>query len=167
MLDLPQRFGLLPAGEKNRKFVDTPVLFEQQKFPINERLADQLTKQGLIKDPVRGTTTSSARRESPSAVFGISTPGRISPDSAQPRIGLEGAPVRVDRESGHSFVMDDGAIDGTNQLTRLRTASGHQLLLHDTDGVVYIANGSGNAYIEMQRTGRIDLYSGVGYFGLE
>ncbi len=153
---------LLPAGEKNRKFVDTPVLFEQQKFPINERLADQLTKQGLIKDPVRGTTTSSARRESPSAVFGISTPGRISPDSAQPRIGLEGAPVRVDRESGHSFVMDDGAIDGTNQLTRLRTASGHQLLLHDTDGVVYIANGSGNAYIEMQRNGRIDLYSGVG-----
>ena len=153
---------LLPAGEKNRKFVDTPVLFEQQKFPINERLADQLTKQGLIKDPVRGTTTSSARRESPSAVFGISTPGRISGDSAQPRIGLEGAPVRVDRESGHSFVMDDGAIDGTNQLTRLRTASGHQLLLHDTDGVVYIANGSGNAYIEMQRNGRIDLYSGVG-----
>ena len=153
---------LLPAGEKNRKFVDTPVLFEQQKFPINERLADQLTKQGLIKDPVRGTTTSSARRESPSAVFGISTPGRISGDSAQPRIGLEGAPVRVDRESGHSFVMDDGAANGTNQLTRLRTASGHQLLMHDTEGVVYIANGSGNAYIEMDRNGRIDLYSGVG-----
>jgi hypothetical protein len=58
--------------------------------------------------------------------------------------------------------MDDGASDGTNQLTRLRTASGHQLLMHDTEGVVYIANGSGNAYIEMQSNGRIDLYSGVG-----
>ena len=157
---------LLPAGEKNRKFVDSPVLFEKQKYPINERLADQLTRQGLIKDPVRGTTTSSARRESPSAVFGMSTPGRISPDSAEPVIGVGGTKVRVDRESGHSFVMDDGAVDGTNQLTRLRTTSGHQLLMHDTDGVVYIANGSGNAYIEMQRNGRIDLYSGVGGINL-
>ena len=60
----------LPAGEKNRKTVET-ARFEQLKFPINGRLADQLTRQGLIKDPVRGTTTSSARRESPSAVFGI------------------------------------------------------------------------------------------------
>ncbi len=152
----------LPAGEKNRKTTEVPVQFTQQKYPINERLADQLTRQGLIKDPVRGTTTSSARRESPSAVFGISTPGRIAPDSATPRINVDGSPVRVNRESGHSFVMDDGAVDGSNQLTRLRTASGHQLLLHDTDGVVYIANGSGNAYIEMQRNGRIDLYSGVG-----
>jgi hypothetical protein len=152
----------LPAGEKNRKTTDVPVQFTQQKYPINERLADQLTRQGLIKDPVRGTTTSSARRESPSAVFGISTPGRIDPDSATPRINVDGSPVRVNRESGHSFVMDDGAVDGSSQLTRLRTASGHQLLLHDTDGVVYIANGSGNAYIEMQRNGRIDLYSGVG-----
>ena len=159
-----QTYGtdLLPAGEKNRKFVETAELFEQQKYPINEKLADQLTRQGLIKDPVRGTTTSSARRESPSAVFGISTPGRISPDSAEPRIGLNGRAVKVDRESGHSFVMDDGAVNGTNQLTRLRTASGHQLLMHDTEGVVYIANGSGNAYIEMDRNGRIDLYSGVG-----
>ena len=152
----------LPAGEKNRKTTEVPVQFTQQKYPINERLADQLTRQGLIKDPVRGTTTSSARRESPSAVFGISTPGRIDPDSATPRINVDGSPVRVNRESGHSFVMDDGAVDGSSQLTRLRTASGHQLLMHDTEGVVYIANGSGNAYIEMDRNGRIDLYSGVG-----
>jgi hypothetical protein len=34
--------------------------------------------------------------------------------------------------------------------------------MHDTEGVVYIANGSGNAWIEMQSNGRIDLYSGVG-----
>ena len=156
----------LPAGEKNRVTADVPDQIENQKFPINERLADQLMKQGLVQDPIRGTTTSSARRESPSAVFGISTPGRISPDSAEPRIGLEGTPVKTDRESGHSFVMDDGDVVGNNQLTRLRTASGHQLLMHDTQGVVYIANGSGNAYIEMQANGRIDVYSGVGGINL-
>jgi hypothetical protein len=152
----------LPAGEKNRKFTDLPVQLEQQKFPINKRLADQLVMQGLVTDTIRGTTTSSARRESPSAVFGISTPGRISENSSEPRIGLDGAPVKVDRDSGHSFVMDDGAADGSNQLTRLRTASGHQLLMHDTEGVVYLANGSGKAFIEMEKNGKINIYSDRG-----
>jgi hypothetical protein len=58
--------------------------------------------------------------------------------------------------------MDDGAADGTNQLTRLRTASGHQLLMHDTEGVVYLANGSGKAFIEMARDGTISVYSANG-----
>ena len=151
---------ILPTGEKNRA-IEAETL-EQQKFPINDRLADQLMRQGLVSDPIRGTTTSSARRESPSAVFGISTPGRIKPNSKKPKIGLDDRPVSVDRDHGHSFVMDDGARDGTNQLTRLRTASGHQLLMHDTEGVVYIANGSGNAWIEMNSEGRIDVYSGIG-----
>ena len=153
----------LPTGEKNRAVFgeDIPGLREQ-KFPINEGLADQLMKQGLVKDRVRGTTSSSARRETPSQVFGISTPGRLRSDSQTPNIGLNGASVRVDRDHGHSFVMDDGALDGTNQLTRIRTASGHQLLMHDTEGVVYIANSSGNAYVEMNRDGKIDIYSGVG-----
>jgi hypothetical protein len=151
---------ILPTGEKNRA-IETETL-EQQKFPINDRLADQLLRQGLVADQIRGTTTSSARRESPSAVFGISTPGRIKPDSKKPKIGLDDRPVSVDRDHGHSFVMDDGARDGTNQLTRLRTASGHQLLMHDTDGIVYLSNASGNAWIEMNRDGRIDVYSGVG-----
>ena len=34
-----------------------------------------IVKQGLIKDTVRGTTTAGARRESPSQVYGILTPG--------------------------------------------------------------------------------------------
>ncbi len=152
----------LPAGEKNRKATDIPLVLEQQKFPINERLADQLTGQGLVTDTVRGTTSSSGRRESPSQVFGISTPGRISPTSSEPNIGLDGTAVKVDRDSGHSFVMDDGAQDGTNQLTRIRTASGHQLLMHDTEGVVYLANGSGKAFIEMERDGTISVFSDAG-----
>ena len=116
----------------------------------------------MIADPDRGTTTSSARRETPSQVFGISTPGRIRPDSKKPPVGLNKRPTSVDRFPGHTFTMDDGAIDGSNQLTRLRTASGHQLLMNDTAGVVYIANGSGNAWIEMNSEGKIDIYSGVG-----
>ena len=116
--------------------------------------AETLLKQGLSADDMRGNTSSSARRESPSQVFGISTPGRKDIGTTKQPVGAKdsGATDHVVRKTGHTFVMDDGAEDGTNQLTRLRTASGHQLLMHDTEGVVYIANGSGNAYIEMQRT---------------
>jgi len=155
----------LPVGEKNRRMIEGAETAESAnsfRYPVNDILAEQLLKEGLISDNVRGTTTSSARRESPSQVFGISTPGRTRPDSRQLNIGLEGTAVTPDRSPGHSFVMDDGDAIGLNQLTRLRTASGHQLLMHDTDGVIYIANASGNAWIEMQSNGRIDIYSGVG-----
>ena len=156
---------VVPAGEKNRNMFgpgDTISSADKWNYPINDILAKQLELEGLIQDQIRGTTTSSARRETPSQVFGWNTPGRIRTDSEPKNIGLNGAPVKVDRETGHSFVMDDGAADGTNQLTRLRTASGHQILMHDTEGVVYIANGSGESWIEMDQTGRISVYSNKG-----
>ena len=155
---------VLPAGEKNRKMLQGESISTSHlwNYPVNNLLADQLTDQGLVQDRVRGTTSSSARRESPSAVFGINTPGRIRDDSRSLNIGLDNRPVKVDRQSGHSFVMDDGDVNGDNQLTRIRTASGHQLLMHDTEGVVYIANGSGKAFIEMEKNGKISIYSDRG-----
>ena len=155
---------VLPAGEKNRKLVPSENVSNSHlwNYPVNDLLADQMTDQGLVQDTVRGTTTSSARRESPSAVFGMNTPGRIISGSKPLNIGLAGRPVQVQRKSGHSFVMDDGDVNGDNQLTRLRTASGHQLLMHDTDGVVYLANGSGKAFVEMARDGTISVYSANG-----
>ena len=161
-----QEYGtdFVPAGEKNRKVLEGDLISNASKwnYPINEPLAEQLTSEGLIQDTVRGTTSSSARRESPSQVFGMNTPGRIKEDSQPKNIGLDGSPIVVERDIGHSFVMDDGAQDGTNQLTRLRTASGHQLLMHDTDGVVYLANGSGKAFIEMDKDGTVSVYSDGG-----
>jgi len=153
----------LPAGEVNRFSGVDEINYKNKNKPIHP-LADTLLRQGLSADDVRGNTTSSAQREAPSQVFGMSTPGRLNPGSTPQKVSTDDAEATaiVDRLSGHTFVMDDGAADGTNQLTRLRTASGHQLLMHDTEGVVYIANGSGNAWIEMDREGRIDVYSGIG-----
>jgi hypothetical protein len=155
----------LPAGEKNQRlYAPGEILqnIDKWKYPVNDVLADQLKKQGLVQDTVRGTTSSSARRESPSRVFGINTPGRIRSDSRELNIGLDNIKVKTDRDPGHSFVMDDGAVDGTNQLTRLRTASGHQLLMNDSEGVVYLANGSGKAFIEMDTDGTVSVYSDGG-----
>lgn len=135
---------------------------DKLKKPIHP-FADTLRKQGLIKDKVRGTTTSSARRESPSAVFGISTPGRLDKKSKKKfKLGPTDAnpETTVVREAGHTFVMDDGDASGNNELVRIRTSSGHQLLMHDTKGVVYLANASGNVWMEFSANGAIDIYSG-------
>ena len=159
----------VPSGELNRNTQGALQggNYESIPKPIHP-LADVLLRQGLSADNTRGNTSSSARRETPSQVFGISTPGRLDTTTPKVKVGAKDSEARehVSRKIGHTFVMDDGDVQGKNQLTRLRTASGHQLLMHDTDGVVYLANGSGNAYIEMQANGRIDVYSGVGGINL-
>ena len=155
----------VPSGElnRNRQGALQNGNYESIPKPIHP-FAETLLKQGLSADDIRGNTSSSARRETPSQVFGISTPGRKDTTTTKENVGTKdsGAKDYVTRETGHTFVMDDGAEDGTNQLTRLRTASGHQLLMHDTEGVVYLANGSGKAFIEMDRDGTISVYSDGG-----
>ena len=155
----------VPSGElnRNRQGALQNGNYESIPKPIHP-FAETLLKQGLSADDIRGNTSSSARRETPSQVFGISTPGRKDTSTTKVKVGAKdsGAQDFVTRKTGHTFVMDDGAIDGTNQLMRLRTASGHQLLMHDTEGVVYLANGSGKAYMEMDKDGTISVYSDGG-----
>jgi len=165
--DKQSKYGSLnvPSGElnRNRQGALQNGNYESLPKPIHP-FAETLLQQGLSADDIRGNTSSSARRETPSQVFGISTPGRKDTTTTKENVGTKdsGAKDYVTRKTGHTFVMDDGAEDGTNQLTRLRTASGHQLLMHDTEGVVYLANGSGKAFIEMDRDGTISVYSDGG-----
>ena len=155
----------VPSGELNRNRAGALQNnnYDSIPKPIHP-LADVLLEQGLSYDDVRGNTSSSARRESPSQVFGISTPGRKDTSTTKVKVGSKDSEVldHVSRKIGHTFVMDDGDKDGKNQLTRLRTASGHQLLMHDTEGVVYLANGSGKSYIEMEKDGTVSIYSDSG-----
>ena len=155
----------VPSGElnRNRQGALQNGNYESIPKPIHP-FADTLLQQGLSADDIRGNTSSSARRETPSQVFGISTPGRKDTTSTRVKVGARDSVANdyVTRKTGHTFVMDDGAADGSNQLTRLRTASGHQLLMHDTEGVVYLANGSGKAFIEMEKNGKINIYSDRG-----
>jgi len=123
--------------------------------------ADRLLKQGLLADKYRGSTTSSARRELPSQVFGISTPGPLDPNGPKKEVGYESkkTTARVSRTGGHTFVMDDGDIYGENRLVRIRSSMGHQILLNDTANVLYISNAEGTAWLEMSAQGKIDIYA--------
>ena len=165
--DKKSKYGTtnVPSGElnRNRQGALQNGNYESIPKPIHP-FAETLLKQGLSADDIRGNTSSSARRETPSQVFGISTPGRKDETTTKVNVGTKDSEAKdfVTRKTGHTFVMDDGDVDGNNQLTRLRTASGHQLLMHDTEGVVYLANGSGKAFIEMAKDGTISVYSDGG-----
>lgn len=139
--------------------------------PIHEYQYNVLKAQGLDRDRSRGLISSSSQREAPSQVFGISTPGRVFPDTKddtdlQKRIANGTvAPdefVYKTRKGGHTFVMDDGDFLGNDQLVRLRTTSGHQLMMNDSGNIVYLAHGDGTAWLEFGVDGRIQLYSKTG-----
>jgi predicted chitinase len=153
----------LPVAEfhkKSRSNLDNPNP-EKYAKPIHP-FADRLLQQGLLADNIRGVTSSSARREVPSAVFGISTPGPLddSPGAKRGKIGYDGnTQAPVSRLGGSTFVMDDGDLTGQNELVRLRTRTGHQILLHNSADLIYIANSKGTAWIEMTSNGKIDIYA--------
>ena len=152
----------LPVGEflKSTQDLSLPNVDKIAK-PVHP-FADRLLAQGLLLDTVRGITSSSARRELPSQVFGISTPGPLdtSPGAKQGTIGYETKiQVPVSRLGGSSFVMDDGDVNGLNELVRIRTRTGHQILLHNSSDLIYIGNSRGTAWLEMTSNGKIDIYA--------
>ena len=144
--------------KKNRDMSNPKV--NQFNKPIHP-FADRLLAQGLLLDTVRGVTSSSARRELPSQVFGISTPGPIKKDGKTVHIGYADGKFQapVSRLGGTTFVMDDGDVDGQNELVRLRTRTGHQILMHNSQDLIYIANAAGTAWIELTSNGKIDVYA--------
>lgn len=152
----------LPVAEfhKGSKKLENPNV-ERFAKPVHP-FADRLVQQGLLLDTTRGVTSSSARREVPSGVFGISTPGPLddSPGAKRGKLGYEGnVQAPVSRLGGSSFVMDDGDVNGQNELIRLRTRTGHQILMHNSQDLIYIANSKGTAWIEMTSAGKIDIYA--------
>jgi hypothetical protein len=151
-----------PVTEYNTK---TPGSYSSQGLVNTPRFAHDfqtmtLIQQGLDRDPIRGAISSSSMRESPSNVYGISTPGRRATSTDQ----IAGSPQKtVFRKGGHQFVMDDGAEDGTDQLIRLRTSGGHQILMNDTEKILYIASATGAQWLEFSSSGAINIYGAAGF----
>jgi hypothetical protein len=143
--------------------------FLTEAKPVHSYVASILSQQGLIRDPIRGPITSSALRESPSRVgWGVSTPGRpifqggYSDDNvadAANNSGQQSALGVVSRRGGHSIVMDDGDLIGNDQLIRIRTALGHQILMSDDGQTLFIIHSNGQSYIELGKEGTIDMYA--------
>jgi len=187
----------LPVAEVNKRINGDKKEIDPEKYPrVVHPIADRFLEQGLLEDDVRGFNTSSPRREAPSMVFGISTPGPLDRRSTakKQKIGKSDsqATVPVSRLGGTQLVMDDGndrfhreksaaegpvkyidLLDPANQKKgatgsptipaseyfRVRTRTGHQLLMHNSEDLIYIANARGTAWIELTSNGKIDIFS--------
>jgi hypothetical protein len=60
--------------------------------------------------------------------------------------------------------VEDGETNGDrkllhNELVRIRTRTGHQILLHNTEDLIYIGNARGTSWIELSSDGKIDIYA--------
>ena len=132
----------LPTMEKNKRTAD--INHNDTFRPIQHTLAEAITTQGLALDPVRGAGKSTFRRESPSEVFGILTPGPRDPDKFDYRLG------------GHSITLDDHL---ATRNIRIRTAQGNQILLDDTNGFIYIINKEGKVWMEFSQSGEVYLFA--------
>lgn len=122
---------LAPSAEKNTRDVNDP-----DTRPANPAAYAALLQQGTALDYVRGHSMSSARRESPSEVFGITT------------------------RRGHTISLDDGHQEsGNSNNIRIKTRGGAQILIDDSNGFIHINNQSGTGWIEIDAEGRMDFYS--------
>ena len=46
-----------------------------------------------------------------------------------------------------------------NEYFRIRTRTGHQLLMHNSEDLIYIGNSKGTTWIELTSNGKIDIYA--------
>jgi hypothetical protein len=163
----------LPVTEinvENEEIDKNPRFFDQKK-PVHSYVAGIMLQQGLIDDTVRGPITSNSQRESPSSVYGISTPGRpvyqaglnenkenIVDKTNSDAKRLEDVKI-ISRRGGHSIVMDDGDLQGFDNLIRIRTSKGHQITMSDDGDCFYIIHANGQSWIELGTEGTVDVYS--------
>jgi hypothetical protein len=162
--------SVLPVTEFNNANAeqDNSPVVTQSPRPIHSYQAAILNAQGLIRDTDRGVISSSSMRESPSRVFGMSTPGRpiyeggYSDETISNAVSAEGQAQNykvIGRRGGHSIVLDDGDLEGRDQLTRIRTAGGHMIMMNDYAQTLFIIHANGSSYIELGKEGTIDMYS--------
>ena len=132
-------------------------------------------EQGLLNDRIRGLNNSSYMRESPSEIIGISSKGRRITESGKDFLKenaaalknpkttdekvLEGLLGPIARRKGHSIALDDGDIEGNSNQIRLRTSTGHQILLNDSEGIIYVGNSTGSVWIELGNQGTMDVFA--------
>lgn len=141
-------------------------------------LVEALNRQGLSEDLLRGPSTATPKRESPSMVYGISTPlgnqfvmddGWSLDDSKQNWNENKTLDARLqikddkthDKQDWTSNLLESEKEDKFKRFNggfRFRTRNGTQLLVLDS-GQIYIINKDGSAWTEWSDDGNIDVYS--------
>jgi hypothetical protein len=164
----------IPVKELNTRFSDqnNPAVEDANKPRVPDYDASRiLAFQGLMRDTARGLPSSSPRRNLPNSVFGFSSPGpnRVGENAKKALLGISGEEkwTYTERLGGSAIIFDDGQIDRdtngktgiTDESLRIRTRTGHQIVMHNTHDFIYICNSRGTAWIEMTSNGKIDIFA--------
>jgi hypothetical protein len=161
------RLPVTSINTNNKAQADSTNYLDAPK-PVHSYSASIMSQQGIIRDPIRGPISSSASREPMSRVgWGVATPGRPIMEGGydDKNIANNLDPKNQEqlkvtaRRGGHSIVMDDGDIVGRDQLIRIRTALGHQIMMSDDGQTLMILHSNGQSYIELGKEGTVDIYS--------
>jgi hypothetical protein len=64
----------------------------------------------------------------------------------------EGGPEYLEAPEGESRIPKD-------ELLRFRTRTGHQILMHNSEDLIYIGNARGTTWIELTSDGKIDIFA--------
>ena len=167
-----ERLPVTEINNSNNQISQNPKYFDQKK-PVHSYVAGIMFQQGLINDQVRGSIGSTSQRESPSNCYGISTPGRAiyqggigagpggeaGINSKTLNAVAPNAATVIARRGGHTLVMDDGDLQGKDNLVRIRTSKGHQITMSDDGDCLYICHANGQAWIELGQEGTLDVYT--------
>jgi len=162
------RLPVTEYNDDNQQLTENPRFYDSKK-PIHSLITATMLQQGVLKDPVRGVIGSNAQRETPSACYGISTPGRpiylggmqdkdILRQAQSGALSLKDTTV-VARKGGHTFVLDDGDLSGNDALIRIRTAKGHQITMSDSGDCFFIIHANGHSWMEFGKEGTVDVFS--------
>ena len=142
------------SGAGEGAFKDTPLMKsfstiddieKDEKEVTNDPRNKKIAIQGTLTDELRGTSTSSPRRDASyemaqhSKVMGFKTPG--------------GSAVSIDDGS----VDDDGNI--YSEQIRITTASGAAVILDGGNDFIYAVNSSGSGWVEIGANGEVMVYA--------
>jgi hypothetical protein len=162
---------LLPVTEintNNSGINNNPRFFDQPR-PVHAYQASIFFQQGVDRDAERGPIGSSSQRETPSTVYGFSTPGQpiyeggLQPNDIRKKLQSEELKPQdvkvIGRLGGHTLVMDDGDLESNNNLVRLRTSKGHQIMMNDSGNFFHIMHANGQTWLEFGSEGTVDVFS--------
>lgn len=128
------QYGEKVPGAEHNVNEGSPTDDENER-PFHRTHYEAIRNQGLETDTIRGFSQNGATSSELSRVYGMLTP------------------------KGHYWSMED--TDGDEKI-RIRTIGGAQILLDDTNNVIYIANQKANGWVEIDEDGKIMVFSEEG-----
>ncbi|WNA15959.1 hypothetical protein XaC1_316 [Xanthomonas phage XaC1] len=151
----------IPVTDYDRNSLETVV---EEKY-VNSPVIDGLKKQNLLYDLNNGAVNRSSTRQTIPTVYGMSSPRQNSIVIDDGWLDDELKATNWDQDEGYQDTKLNNPSDDTRVGSRkdegicLRTRSGAQILLSESNGNVFIINRDGTGRVEITPEGYINIHA--------